>query len=63
MKSRKMFGLVIAVCFVGLLAVGFGFEQDRAMAADMPGFDINKMSDMSDFDPNNPVIPTGDTHR
>jgi branched-chain amino acid transport system substrate-binding protein len=24
-------------------------------------FDVNKMGDMSDFDPNNPVIPTGDT--
>lgn len=26
-------------------------------------FDVDKMSDMSDFDPNNPVIPTGDTIR
>jgi ABC-type branched-subunit amino acid transport system substrate-binding protein len=25
------------------------------------GFDVNKMGDMSDFDPGNPVIPTGDT--
>lgn len=24
-------------------------------------FDVNKMGDMSDFDPSNPVIPTGDT--
>jgi ABC-type branched-subunit amino acid transport system substrate-binding protein len=24
-------------------------------------FDVNKMADMSDFDPNHPVIPTGDT--
>jgi ABC-type branched-subunit amino acid transport system substrate-binding protein len=24
-------------------------------------FDANKMGDMSDFDPNNPVIATGDT--
>jgi ABC-type branched-subunit amino acid transport system substrate-binding protein len=24
-------------------------------------FDINKMADMSDFDPSNPIIPTGDT--
>jgi len=23
--------------------------------------DVNKISDMSDFDPNNPIIPTGDT--
>ena len=27
----------------------------------MPGFDAAKMSDMSDFNPNNPVVPTGDT--
>ncbi len=24
-------------------------------------FDVNKMSDMSDYDPSNPVVPTGDT--
>ena len=24
-------------------------------------FDINKMGDMSDFDPSNPIVPTGDT--
>ena len=24
-------------------------------------FDVNKMSDMSDYDPANPIIPTGDT--
>lgn len=29
--------------------------------AGMVAFDVNKMSDMSDFDPNNPIIPTGDT--
>ena len=30
-------------------------------SAAMPGFDAAKMSDMSDFNPNNPVVPTGDT--
>ena len=32
----------------------------QAMAVNA-AFDVNKMGDMSDFDPNNPVIPTGDT--
>ncbi len=32
-------------------------KLDKANAA----FDISKMSDMSDYDPGNPVIPTGDT--
>jgi branched-chain amino acid transport system substrate-binding protein len=36
-----------------------------AVAADLSkfdaAFDVNKMSDMSDFNPNNPVVPTGDT--
>ena len=30
-------------------------------SAAMPGFDLSKMSDMSDFNPNEPVVPTGDT--
>jgi branched-chain amino acid transport system substrate-binding protein len=25
------------------------------------GFDVNKMADMTDFDANNPIVPTGDT--
>ena len=32
-----------------------------AMPPAKAAFDVNKMGDMSDFDPNNPVIPTGDT--
>ncbi len=32
-----------------------------ASIAAMPGFDASKISDMSDFDPNHAVIPTGDT--
>jgi ABC-type branched-subunit amino acid transport system substrate-binding protein len=56
MKStKKIYSTTIIFCCLVL----FGLPQ--AMAADIPGFDINKMSDMSDFDPNNPVIPTGDT--
>jgi len=37
----------------------FGFTQ--AMAAGVTFNDPAKMADMSDFDPNNPKIPTGDT--
>jgi len=37
----------------------FGIAQ--AMAAGLAFNDPAKMSDMSDFDPNNPAIPTGDT--
>ncbi len=55
MKStKKMCSAIIifsCLCLLGL---------PQAMA-EMPGFDANKMGDMSDFDPNNPIIPTGDT--
>ena len=56
MKSgfRKLFlgGLFLALVLV--------LACPQAMAANAR-FDANKMADMSDFDPNNPVIPTGDT--
>ena len=39
---------------------GFLFSLPRTALA-RPGFDVKQMSDMSDFDPNNPIIPTGDT--
>jgi ABC-type branched-subunit amino acid transport system substrate-binding protein len=39
-----------------------GFSSAQVLAVDAK-FDFNKMSDMSDFDPNNPVIPTGDTFK
>jgi ABC-type branched-subunit amino acid transport system substrate-binding protein len=52
-------GLVILFCLIfcfSLTAMG----PARALAANA-AFDVKKMGDMSDFDPNNPVIPTGDT--
>ena len=52
---KKMYFLVISFCFIWMLGAGL------ALAEEMPFFDITKMSDMSDFDPNNPIIPTGDT--
>ena len=39
-----------------------GFSSSTAMAANA-AFNADKMSDMSDFDPSKPVIPTGDTIR
>lgn len=46
-----------------------GNSKDKAVKAESSGplgkanaaFDVNKMSDMSDYDPANPVIPEGDT--
>ena len=55
MKStQKMFLTGIIFCCLCLLGV------PQAMAVN-DSFDANKMADMSDFDPNNMVIPTGDT--
>jgi branched-chain amino acid transport system substrate-binding protein len=55
MKLRKVvFSTIMVFCCLCL----FGVTQ--AMAANAK-FDANKMGDMSDFDPGNPIIPTGDT--
>ena len=55
MKMTKRAFVVLVVvwclCLLGL---------PRAQAVNVT-FDITRMSDMSDFDPNNPVVPTGDT--
>ncbi len=44
--------IIICLCTIGLA---------QAWAAGVTFNDPDQMSDMSDFDPNNPVIPTGDT--
>ena len=55
MKLYKRFILaVVIVCSLCLVGIS------PAMAVNAK-FDPDKMSDMSDFDPNNPVVPTGDT--
>jgi ABC-type branched-subunit amino acid transport system substrate-binding protein len=56
MKRTKkiLLSSIIAIC---LCALGIA----PALAAGVTFNDPAKMSDMSDFDPNNPVIPTGDT--
>jgi len=55
-------GIFILACILSFLLLT-AFSPSKAMAFTTPkaSFDVNKMGDMSDFDPNNPVIPTGDT--
>lgn len=53
-KIRLIYLPLIIFCSLCFLAL------PQAMAVNA-AFDVNKMGDMSDFDPNNPVIPTGDT--
>lgn len=55
MKSTKKIFLT-AIIFGCLCLLGV----PQAMAVN-DKFDADKMADMSDYDPNNPVIPTGDT--
>ena len=52
--TKRVLAVIVVVWCLSLL----GLPQAMAVNAK---FDVNKMSDMSDFDPNNPVIPTGDT--
>ncbi len=52
--TRKM--LLPLIIFCSLYLVGL----PHVLAANAK-FDVNKMGDMSDFDPGNPIIPTGDT--
>lgn len=69
-------GIFVFVCVLSLflLAVhnpstAMAAKATKAAQADLSDklgkpnafFDVNKMSDMSDYDPGNPVIPTGDT--
>jgi branched-chain amino acid transport system substrate-binding protein len=60
MKSMvKMSWMMVLIgCFSFLSVWASGPSQAMAVNA---AFEVNKMGDMSDFDPNNPVIPTGDT--
>jgi ABC-type branched-subunit amino acid transport system substrate-binding protein len=38
-------------------------EKSDKMGQANAFFDANKMGDMSDFDPSNPIVPTGDTYK
>jgi ABC-type branched-subunit amino acid transport system substrate-binding protein len=48
-------GIFILVCILSL------FSSAYAQAPAKAAFDFERMGDMSDFDPANPIIPTGDT--
>lgn len=60
MKSmvKRFWVVVLMGCFAFCSVWSLGPSPAMAQKA---AFDVNKMGDMSDFDPNNPVIPTGDT--
>ncbi len=58
---KKSWVVVLIVCFSFLALWVLGPSGAMAMPPAKAAFDVNKMGDMSDFDPNNPVIPTGDT--
>jgi len=52
--ATKVFLVVVVVSCLSVLGLSQAKEINVA-------FDLKDMADMSDFDPNNPVIPTGDT--
>jgi ABC-type branched-subunit amino acid transport system substrate-binding protein len=55
--------LILAAVFLFFSLMGFSPSQVLAQAKVNAKFDFDKMADMSGFDPNNPVIPTGDTFK
>jgi branched-chain amino acid transport system substrate-binding protein len=55
-RTKKVFLAIMVLGVLGLLVLS------QTMAAEVKvKFDVNKMGDMSDFDPNNPMKVTGDT--
>ena len=63
MKSfiKKSWIVVLISCFSIVSVWAWGPSGAMAFTTPKAAFDVTKMGDMSDFDPNNPVIPTGDT--
>ncbi len=53
----KHIKVTLALLFSFMLVIG-GIASTATAA--VPGFDLSKMSDMSDFNPNNEIEPTGD---
>jgi ABC-type branched-subunit amino acid transport system substrate-binding protein len=60
---KREFWQLVALVIALTVITGWGLPHGAAADLSKPNaaFDVNKMGDMSDFDPNNPVIPTGDT--
>jgi ABC-type branched-subunit amino acid transport system substrate-binding protein len=55
MKSTQIvFSMIVTLCCLCLMVT------PQALAVN-DAFDTGKMADMTDFDPNNPITPTGDT--
>ncbi len=55
-KICKVFGVILIIGSLVLI------DLSRPMGAEVKAkFDVNKMGDMSDFDPNNPMKVSGDT--
>ncbi|MBI4764993.1 MAG: ABC transporter substrate-binding protein [Deltaproteobacteria bacterium] len=60
MKTGK--GVFLLVCVFSLVFLLTILNPPQSIAAAVKArFEVSKMGDMSDFDPSNPVIPTGDT--
>ena len=59
----KSFSKGISILVSTLLFFMWMVSSPGQVGAVNAKFDFNRMSDMSDFDPNNPFIPTGDTFK
>jgi branched-chain amino acid transport system substrate-binding protein len=58
---ENVFVLVMVILFLSL-SVGASFAaKENHWGKSKDSVDLNKIPDMSDFDPNNPVVPKGDT--
>jgi branched-chain amino acid transport system substrate-binding protein len=61
-KEEKMRKIMTLFSAIMVLLCLFVMAPPQAMTAEVNArFDVNKMGDMSDFDPNNPMKVTGDT--
>jgi ABC-type branched-subunit amino acid transport system substrate-binding protein len=61
MKSAGKRSFVLVGILSLLFLTAFSPPEAKAFTAPKAAYDAKKMGDMSDFDPNNPVVPTGDT--
>lgn len=69
--TMKMIAVMITLCFFGFILGACGEPEKggitvadkvkKAVGVGKAEFDFEHLSDMSDYDPANPVIPTGDT--
>jgi branched-chain amino acid transport system substrate-binding protein len=63
-KMNRFSKVILLLSLVFLSVMILSPAQSLAAAPKVNAkFDFDKMSDMSDFDPNKPVVPTGDTYK